>query len=100
MVENSTDDDAVDTRSNPMRVDRNAITVVKHGDGQRSQQEQSQQMAIFSRALERGPQRARHQEEPEEEPNCQEQLPETTDVGVFIPLMTKPEVRVEIAIRS
>ena len=51
-----------------------------------------QQMAIRARVLDCRPERAAHKEEPDEQADEQEDLPEPSEVDVFIALMAEPEV--------
>ena len=47
---------------------------------------------VSSRALQRGPQRAADQHQPQQQADEQEDLPEAADVGVLPALVAEPEV--------
>ena len=65
---------------------------IEEGDSQRSDDEERQQVAVLILALEGWDQGTDHQEEPEDEPDQQEDLPHTSELYVLIALVSEPEV--------
>ena len=65
---------------------------VEQRDGGRGQQEQRQQVTALPRP-EGGPHRPDHQQQPQEQADRQEELPEPPQVHVLVALVAKPEVR-------
>jgi hypothetical protein len=61
---------------------------VEHGDGGGGYQEHHEERTLIARLAERGQDGAYHQRQPEEEPGEQRDLPESTEVDVFVAAVT------------